>query len=215
MSQKIKQQISNFVDGDKDSAEVIEQLRHDQELSETFGRYNLIGDVMRDDVPEQINLDLAGAISEAIDKEPVVIAPNAAFSAALSELDEAKQEQVDKDLTSTKTGKNSKVISLFKPLAQYGIAASFAAALVIGFQNEPAEVQVVPPALGVMPIGGVLDPVSIEYSTPIVDSSVELQKQRRMNAYVLDHSLQLKHRQEDDKDEEKQVSEESRQVKPK
>lgn len=193
MSQKVKQQISAFVDGDKDTASAIDKLKQDDELAQTFGRYNLIGDVMRNDVPEQIHLDLASSISDAIDKEPVVLAPNTAFSASV------QQEQNEENETKSE----NKVVSLFRPLAQYGLAASFAAALVVGFQSQPTDTQVIEPALMVVPVAGALDPVSIERTTPAINQAAAIEDQkRRINAYILDHAQQLKHRQDVSKGQE-------------
>ncbi|NTS76427.1 hypothetical protein HR060_06050 [Catenovulum sp. SM1970] len=186
MSQKVKQQLSALVDNDKVSGDVIDKIKQDKALSDTFGRYNLIGDVMRNDVPEQIHLDIADSIADAIEKEPVVLAPNREFSAAVSEKQEAQEE--------TKERSNN-VVSLFKPLMQYGLAASFAAALVVGFQTEQTDTLVPQSQLTPVPIAGQLDPVSIEQSTPVMNRQSIQEQQRRVNSYILDHEQQLKNRQ--------------------
>ncbi|AWB67059.1 hypothetical protein C2869_11715 [Saccharobesus litoralis] len=187
MSQKVKQNVSAFVDGQPETAQVIDSLKQDKELEGAFGRYNLIGDVLRNEAPEHIHLDLADSIANAIEKEPVVLAPNAAFAAAVSE---QTSHQVQ---PSTK----AKVISFFKPVAQYGIAASFAAALVVGFQAEQVETQEAgfEPVLHTMPLATSLDPVSAESSRTVINPVGIQEQQRRVNSYLLDHSRQLKNRQ--------------------
>jgi sigma-E factor negative regulatory protein RseA len=189
MSQKIKQNVSAFVDGDKDSAEILDKLKQDKDLEQTFGRYHLIGDVMRNDVPEHIHLDLSGTIAEAIDKEPVVLAPNSAFAASISEQNEADSAP----------HKSNNVVSMFKNVMQYGVAASFAAALVIGFQAEQ-KTEMLPeagfePAIHTLPIANSLDPVSAEQSRTVIDPSVLQEQRRRVNSYIQDHTEQLKNRQ--------------------
>lgn len=188
MSQKIKQQMSAFIDGDKDSVDVVDKLKQDKELESAFGRYHMIGDAMRNELPEQIHLDIADAVAQAIDKEPVVLAPNTAFTQAVNESE-------SKDKAANDEGIRAKVVSLFKPVAQYGLAASFAAAMVVGFQAEQADVPVTEPALFTTPIGGALNPVSMERTVPVSYPNQVQQEQRRMvQSYILDHTQQLKTR---------------------
>lgn len=190
MSQKIKQNVSAFVDNDKSVADVVDKLKQDKDLEETFGRYNLIGDVMRNEVPDHLHLDLADSIADAIEKEPVVLAPNSEFAAAMSE-----QENENKVTESTST--KGKVISFFRPVMQYGIAASFAAALVVGFQAEQVEAPDAgfEPVIHTMPLASGLDPVSAEKSRTVIDPMVIQEQRRRVNSYIQDHSQQLKNRQ--------------------
>ncbi|WP_111979109.1 sigma-E factor negative regulatory protein [Algibacillus agarilyticus] len=186
MSQKVKQKVSAFIDDQKDVSDVVDNLKQDKELASTYSRYHLIGDVMRNDVPEHIQLNLADVIADAIEKEPVVLSPNAAFSASVSEKNTA---------TEPKTTTN-KVVSFFKPVMQYGIAASFAAAIVVGFQAEQASDEAgFEPVIHTMPLATGLDPVSAESSRTIINPSAIQEQQRRVNSYILDHSKQLKSRQ--------------------
>ncbi|MCU4675934.1 RseA family anti-sigma factor [Catenovulum sp. 2E275] len=185
MSSKIKENISAFMDGQPDGGKTFDKLKQDPKLVECFGRYHLIGDAMRNELPAQLNFDIADKIAQAIDKEPVVLAPNAKHTA---------NNETDKAVDKTK---NAKVISLFRPAMQYGLAASFAAALVVGFQSEEQQVHVPQPVLQTFPIGGSLDPVSMQQveAYPSMTSSEAALQRQRINAYIMDHAQQLKTRQ--------------------
>jgi len=188
MSSKSKENISAFVDGQQDNPQVIDKMKQDPKLAECFGRYHMIGDAMRNELPTQLNFDLADSVMQAIEKEPVVLAPNARQTAN-QQNDSNKQDKQS----------SSKVVQLFKPALQYGIAASFAAAMVIGFQIEQTNtsVEVPQPVLQTFPIGGSLDPVSMQQVQSVQASSSydAMQQRQRINAYIMDHAQQLKTRQ--------------------
>jgi sigma-E factor negative regulatory protein RseA len=182
-SKSVKESVSALVDGQEENSKAIDKLKHDASLSASFANYHLIGDAMRNELPDNLNLDLAANIAAAIDKEPVSFAPNAKVTAQNENTAESKK---------------SNVISWFKPAAQYGIAASFAAALVIGFQTETQQdVHVPQPVLQTFPIGGSLDPVSMQQveSVPTSRQYSAAEQSQRINAYIMDHAQQLKSRQ--------------------
>ncbi len=183
MSSKTKENLSALIDGQPDNQKTMEKLKQDPKLVECFGRYHLIGDAMRNELPAQLNLDIADKIAQAIEKEPVVLAPNA--------------KQTANNESATDKPKSGKVVSLFRPAMQYGLAASFAAALVVGFQTEEPEVHVPQPVLQTFPIGGSLDPVSMQQveAYPSISSNEAALQRQRINAYIMDHAQQLKTRQ--------------------
>lgn len=186
MSSKIKENLSALMDGQPDTGKTFEKLKQDPKMADTFGRYHLIGDAMRNELPMQLNLDIADKIAQAIDKEPVVLAPNTKQTASST-------PESDK----SDNAKHGKVVSLFRPAMQYGLAASFAAALVVGFQTEEPEVHVPQPVLQTYPIGGSLDPVSMQQveAYPSITSNEAALQRQRINAYIMDHAQQLKTRQ--------------------
>lgn len=183
MSSKVKENISALIDGQPDTGKTFDKLKQDSKLAECFGRYHLIGDAMRNELPAQLNLDIADQIAQAIEKEPVVLAPNAKHTAV--------------EQTASDKGKSNKVLSFFRPAMQYGLAASFAAALVVGFQAEEQAVHVPQPVLQTFPIGGALDPVSMQEveAYPSINSNEAALQRQRINAYIMDHAQQLKTRQ--------------------
>ena len=53
-----------------DNEESIEHLEHDQETSQTWARYQLIGAAMRQEVPSHIDTDLSNRMTQYIEKHP-------------------------------------------------------------------------------------------------------------------------------------------------
>ncbi|MGL5201921.1 MAG: sigma-E factor negative regulatory protein, partial [Aeromonas veronii] len=70
-----KEQISALMDGDLSDAEVLNELEMDSDLQDTWGRYHLIGDAMRGDLPVNLQLDLSDSIMAALEDEPTILAP--------------------------------------------------------------------------------------------------------------------------------------------
>ena len=76
---KIEQQISQFLDGELDSAQsanLIKQLRSDEQKL-AWSRYHMASDAMRGELPDTLNHDLASRVSLALENEPTLFAPNA------------------------------------------------------------------------------------------------------------------------------------------
>lgn len=178
-----KETLSSFIDGEElSSAEVLKELEKAPELAQTFERYHTIGDAMRDEISPAFDLDFADSVAAAIDAEPTIIAP----------------AQTASDKVEVTKPKRADVIPFFGKIGQYGIAASVAAAMVIGVQqlnNAPSATQQDLPVLQTIPTGGYASPVSFQ-AAPQNDLRQELkqqqraEQQRRMNAYIKDHLLQ-------------------------
>ena len=75
MNESNKEQLSALIDGEHDTDHVIDSLIHDDEMKETWSRYHLIGDCLRDNVPEQISSQISANVSQALQNEPTVLAP--------------------------------------------------------------------------------------------------------------------------------------------
>ena len=73
--EKISSLADNYRDSSKPNDELFEQLANDNVLSETWDRYHLIGDVLRDELPESVSLDLSAQIAQSIADEPTILAP--------------------------------------------------------------------------------------------------------------------------------------------
>ena len=186
-----KEQISALMDGDLSDAEVLNELEMDSDLQDTWGRYHLIGDAMRGDLPVNLQLDLSDSIMAALEDEPTILAPKPVETAPV-------QQPV---VASVKTDSN--VVPLFRrvgqQLGQYAIAASVAAAVIFGVQHYQGQDGVpTNPVLNTIPIGGSAAPVSVHY--PQQDGArarqqglteQQMQEQReRINAFLRDHQLQ-------------------------
>ncbi|QMS75798.1 RseA family anti-sigma factor [Aeromonas veronii] len=186
-----KEQISALMDGDLSDAEVLNELEMDSDLQDTWGRYHLIGDAMRGDLPVNLQLDLSDSIMAALEDEPTILAPKPLETAPV----------LQPAVAPVKTDSN--VVPLFRrvgqQLGQYAIAASVAAAVIFGVQQYQGQDGVpANPVLNTIPIGGSAAPVSVHY--PQQDGArarqqglteQQMQEQReRINAFLRDHQLQ-------------------------
>lgn len=186
-----KEQISALMDGDLSDAEVLNELGMDSDLQDTWGRYHLIGDAMRGDLPVNLQLDLSDSIMAALEDEPTILAPKPVETAPV----------LQPAVAPVKTDSN--VVPLFRrvgqQLGQYAIAASVAAAVIFGVQQYQGQDGVpANPVLNTIPIGGSAEPVSVHY--PQQDGArarqqglteQQMQEQReRINAFLRDHQLQ-------------------------
>ncbi|MGN5290782.1 RseA family anti-sigma factor [Aeromonas sp. 11P] len=186
-----KEQISALMDGDLSDAEVLNELEMYSDLQDTWGRYHLIGDAMRGDLPVNLQLDLSDSIMAALEDEPTILAPKPVETAPV----------LQPAVAPVKTDSN--VVPLFRrvgqQLGQYAIAASVAAAVIFGVQQYQGPDGVpANPVLNTIPIGGSAAPVSVHY--PQQDGArarqqglteQQMQEQReRINAFLRDHQLQ-------------------------
>ncbi len=176
MSESKFETVSSLVDNYQSDDAVYDELIKDNHMSETWQRYHLIGDSLRDELPESLNLDLSANIANAIAEEPTVLAPIAKPSLG---------EQV-----------KSKVVQFVKPFGQVAIAASAAGLMVIGVQQNVAQNEsIIPtPVVQTNPFGGVAEPVSLNYQQPnqVTQKQVLVEQQRRFQALLQDHRQQIK-----------------------
>ncbi|MBO0505085.1 transcriptional regulator [Aeromonas veronii] len=186
-----KEQISALMDGDLSDAEVLNELEMDSDLQDTWGRYHLIGDAMRGDLPVNLQLDLSDSIMAALEDEPTILAPKPVETAPV----------LQPAVAPVKTDSN--VVPLFRrvgqQLGQYAIAASVAAAVIFGVQQYQG-LDGVPanPVLNTIPIGGSAAPVSVHYPQQegararqqgLTEQQMQEQRER-INAFLRDHQLQ-------------------------
>jgi sigma-E factor negative regulatory protein RseA len=185
MSESKFETISSIVDNyrtpDQESEQTINEMLKDEHLANTWHNYHLIGDVMRNEVPKTLQLDLSEQIASAIADEPTILAPN----------------------TSTKNttgGLKAKVIQFMKPVGQLAIAASAAGLMIVGVQQNVADTdEVIMPSQIVQtkPFGGFANPVSFNYSQNTKSQQQtaleqRLEQQRRFQALLSDHEQQIK-----------------------
>jgi sigma-E factor negative regulatory protein RseA len=150
----------------------------------TFGRYALIGDVMRADKNNSdIHVDISDRVALALQTEPVY----ADFSQSTA------QPQPQKEVTENKVV----AFNWRKPVAQLAIAASVAMFAIVGVnmlpQGEGAQQSEIP-LLQTTPFAGTASPVSYS-SEPALENAEqglrELQQQR-IGALVLEHQRQAR-----------------------
>ena len=178
MSESKFETVSSLVDGYKIDDDAFEQTLKDDEMTETWSNYQLIGDVLRDEVNNSITDDISNQIAQAIADEPTVLAPKVATS--FSETVKAK------------------VVKFAKPFGQMAIAASAAGLMVIGVQQNVAENETFIPnqVLKTTPLGGIAEPVSLNFQSKSSDRNAQEQafaeQQRRFQALLHDHAQQIK-----------------------
>ena len=176
MSESKFETVSALVDNYQQSEQSLDDLIKDEALSDTWDSYHLIGDILRNDISQTVQLNISAQIADAIAKEPTVLAPKASVS--LSQQFKAK------------------VIQLAKPFGQVAIAASAAGLMVLGVQQNVADSDTLMPnqVVQTMPLAGIADPVSFNYqpNERLNQKKAYVEQQIRFQALLSDHQQQIK-----------------------
>ncbi|MEO9946105.1 MAG: RseA family anti-sigma factor [Paraglaciecola sp.] len=176
MSQKFEK-LSVLVDGEELSSSssdnhLIDDVKNDADLMQKWKSYHLIRDGLRQELPVQLDFDIADKVAKAIESEPAMIATK-------------------------KTWRNIPIVGQVVPFAKQGgqmaVAASVAVAMILGVQQlNQADTDVpynaAPPILGVQ---GGLSPVSYDQTRALPQTN-ETEQRRRVNAYIVDHNQQMR-----------------------
>lgn len=78
MSKDNLEKMSALVDGEIDGRErqmMLDALANDPDMRARWGRYHLMGDALRRDLPVAVDHGLAARVSAALENEPTVLAP--------------------------------------------------------------------------------------------------------------------------------------------
>ncbi len=108
MNETKKERLSAFMDDEIDGRheDLVDDLLKDPELLDTWSRYHLISDGLKQGLPEVVDTTLAKNVSDSLRNEPAIVAPG----------------------RSTHT--------YLKPVAGFAIAASVAALAILGIQQQ-------------------------------------------------------------------------------
>ncbi|ARD21555.1 sigma-E factor negative regulatory protein [Shewanella japonica] len=175
--------VSPAVDGEVD-AKTLAELSADESSHKQWQNYHMIGDAMRGELPQTIDLDLTASIAAAIELEPAIIAP---------QTDTVSQH--DEKVTEVETKKDN-VVPFFKQFGQYAIAATVAMVAIVGVQNygQDQNADSPLPVLNTRPLIGTASPVSLQtgavQSQSAVNNDNVVEQRRRINSYIQDHMLQ-------------------------
>jgi sigma-E factor negative regulatory protein RseA len=179
-----KEWLSALVDSHADLKD-LDQVVTNDDNKETWSRYHLIGDVMRDEAGTSIDVNLINSIEAAIAEEPVIVTLAAHRS--------LKERIIQSPLVQ----KSSRFIG---QTAQFAIAASVALVSVMGVQQYQQSADEYSP-LAVLqttgPVNGIISPVSLSAENANVVDQREVQRdvlrqQQRIKALLFDHQQQLK-----------------------
>lgn len=187
MSESKFETISSLVDNyrvdEQSSEQAIEDMLKDERLSSAWQQYHLIGDVIRDEIPPTLQLNLSAQIADAIAEEPSILAPKSINT-----------------VSNSQGNFKAKVVQLIKPFGQLAIAASAAGLMIIGVQQNTADTnEVITPSQVVQtkPLAGFANPVSFNFqqnsqSQKQVVMEQRIEQQRRFQALLSDHQQQIK-----------------------
>ena len=228
MSEIKSESISSLVDNyspstdDSVSAHLIDNMLKDEHLSSTWQNYHLIGDVLRDEVPQSLQFDLSKIIADAIAQETTILSPKSSIQTSVQAIvknTNLPSEEAFVQNTETMPSSNAvidatnrfkaRVSSFVKPMGQVAIAASAAALMIVGVQHNVAEnpSSITPSqVVQTMPLAGYANPVSFSLQSPQNESSKlqnqkalneqlvaeKVAQQRRLHALLKDHNQQVK-----------------------
>lgn len=169
MNEDIKHQLSCFMDGENDeqAGKVMDKLMRDQALRDTWWRYHLISDTLKQQLPVQLSQQFGERFSKILADEATVLAPNKLRKTAF-----------------------------VKPLAGLAIAASVATIAVIGVQQsrdksldnqsgpvvaQQSEITTVTPRVVNVPARLASTETSQTELVPVTDNS-------RLNSYLVNYN---------------------------
>ena len=168
---EINEQLSSFIDNEDIESKSLDALINSKEQQATFSRYQLIGDVMRNE--SAINIDVSELVMAEIAEQPAL--------ATVTTLKVSPEMPVE-----------SNVVSFVKRFGQYAIAASVAGVVVMTsfITSQPSVENTSIEVLNTVPFGGSAAPVSLQ-ATQIQTQKALQDRHERLEALVKDHQLQL------------------------
>jgi sigma-E factor negative regulatory protein RseA len=179
------EKLSAFMDGELDDNGFVDSIKNDSESLAKWRSYHVIRSGLRKEASVMPEFDITAQVAAALDQEPTVLAPKSKW----------------KSLPVV-----NKVVPFLRQSGQLAVAASVAAAVILGVQQvnqQPAAEEPFTtfqtPVIPGMPQTG-MAPVSLEQSNIVPnnragDSDALLQKRRQINALLADHEQQLKLKQ--------------------
>ena len=168
---EINEQLSSIMDNEDIESKSLDALIGSKEQQATFSRYQLIGDVMRNE--SAINIDVSELVMAEIAEQPTL--------ATVTTL-KVTQE----------THATSNVVSFVKRFGQYAIAASVAGVVVMTsfITSQPTVENNGIEVLNTVPFGGSAAPVSLQANQQQTKQELK-ERHERLEALVKDHQLQL------------------------
>lgn len=192
MSEIKSESVSSLVDNYSPSSDngvsehLVDNLLKDDNSLDAWQNYHLIGDVLRDELPQSLRLDLSDKIATAIAQEATILSPNlssikshngdsSSDELSIDKTADDNQPEVnlnlnlnDNDVIDLRTRISAKIAKSLKPLGQVAIAASAAGLMIVGVQGNISDESLVTPnqIIQTMPLSGYANPVSFNVQTP-------------------------------------------------
>ena len=176
-----KEQISALVDGEIQDRVLLEDVAGNRELADTFGRYHLYGDALRNELPKQLPFDLSDSIAAAIEQEEIRTPGSG-----------TEQAEHHNKVVRPVFGL-SRIKPVLRHAGQFAIAASVSSAVIFGVQQYSQPDAAQSPVLNTLPMSGGASPVSLNYQNEQQQRHTEqqrLEQEQRINALLMDHELQ-------------------------
>jgi sigma-E factor negative regulatory protein RseA len=191
MTNKKLESISAILDDELQQVELDLALAElEEEQVNAFGRYSLIGDVLRNEqellVDNQLSERIMVAVAELEQHETQPITSSVTPGSVIAISEHPKWRQAWHRIKHSSTGKG---------LGQLAIAASVAIVAVVGVSNMPGQGDNSPtPVLNTVPLSGGITPVSADGLRE--KPSANQVTQARINALMADHNQQLRAKEE-------------------
>lgn len=196
-----KEQISALVDGELQDKVLLEQLSSEPASADTFARYHLYGDALRNDLPTHLHLDMSDNILAALaDEAPhsvSTIGTEGNKGVQRSANDQYQDTSEQAVASNVVRGRFGRLAPALRYAGQFAIAASVSAALIVGVQQYSQQ-DMQSPVLNTIPLSGSATPVSLNYraqSQQPTNEQALLEQQRRIHELLMDHELQQRLRQ--------------------
>lgn len=196
-----KEKISALLDGEDLDQSIINALTVDKDSEQSWHDFNLIGDVMRGDVPQCKQWNIAGNVALALDAEP-------AHTGAMATNIEAVVQPILTEEQPTPFKAKRALPAWLSQFGQVAVAACVSLAVIVGVQqydgngsNLTTTASNDVPVLQTIPFTGKAEPVSL--NTDMVDNnqtpseSQLMEQRRRINSMLQDYELQLRFNAED------------------
>ncbi|MCU7555741.1 RseA family anti-sigma factor [Alteromonas sp. ASW11-19] len=180
-----QEQLSAFMDGEAQDNDIIDVIKQDAELRAKWQRYHVIRSGLRKEASVAPQVDITASVAAALENEPTIMAPKKSRWSKVPVL--------------------GSVVPFARQTGQYAVAASVAAAFILGYQqfNQPELPNEPFMTAPTNPQGG-MAPVSLQQTRtlPRNDMEVMLEKKRKVNALIADHEQQVKIKQAEEQSEE-------------
>ncbi|MCY7296609.1 sigma-E factor negative regulatory protein [Alteromonas sp. a30] len=196
MTQRKIESLSAYMDGDNQDEAFLEEIKNDVDLQEKWHRYHIIRDGLKQELPTELNLDLSDKIAQALESEPALTSPTVTPEVSklkpASPISSKLRKWLGVKASNDGAEKRSPKV---QQTGQFAIAASVAIAVILGYQqyNQPVAEQPfnAAPTIPVTGIQGGLSPVSLEQTRTVPRTDV-VEQRRRLNAYLSDHTQQVR-----------------------